>query len=376
MRPWSDEHVTVHQLKKIDIPPKSSQNNPVMKPIYSYALLAAFAAVGSASAVEAVTTPVGYETVTLAPGTFNLTGARLLNAPVAAGTFESNTSATLVDNQASFSFTASKSYSVEFPSGATITALGSDFSSTTLSNLTGITASYLGAYVIRESLTIGSVFGAANEAGLASTATAEATDADLIYIPDGAGGFTRVFYSTFIDTEAATPEEQQLFFGWLNADDFSKVSSLVIDPAAGFFVQTVKSLAPINLVIRGEVKKTPTAFVANDSFTLMGGIYPAGSTLNTSGLKDYVLGSPTATATEADVVLLTDGTGGFIRAFYSTFVDTEAATPEEQQLFFGWLSADDFSKIPNQPISPGFFINKLGPNISGLMSPPVFYSSL
>lgn len=31
-----------------------------MKPIYSYALLAAFAAVGSASAVEAVTTPVGY----------------------------------------------------------------------------------------------------------------------------------------------------------------------------------------------------------------------------------------------------------------------------------------------------------------------------
>ena len=34
-----------------------------MKPIYSYALLAAFAAVGSASAVEAVTTPVGYMTI-------------------------------------------------------------------------------------------------------------------------------------------------------------------------------------------------------------------------------------------------------------------------------------------------------------------------
>lgn len=36
-----------------------------MKPIYSYALLAAFAAVGSASAVEAVTTPVGYVSLSI-----------------------------------------------------------------------------------------------------------------------------------------------------------------------------------------------------------------------------------------------------------------------------------------------------------------------
>ncbi|OYV06790.1 MAG: hypothetical protein CFE26_04430 [Verrucomicrobiales bacterium VVV1] len=56
-----DEHVTMHQPKKIDIPPTKSQNNPVMKPIYSYALLAAFAAVGAASAqTTATTTPVGY----------------------------------------------------------------------------------------------------------------------------------------------------------------------------------------------------------------------------------------------------------------------------------------------------------------------------
>lgn len=55
-----DEHVTVHQPKKIDIPPKKSQNNPVMKPTLSYALLAALAAVSPALAVDATTTPVGY----------------------------------------------------------------------------------------------------------------------------------------------------------------------------------------------------------------------------------------------------------------------------------------------------------------------------
>lgn len=347
-----------------------------MKPIYSYALLAAFAAVGQLAAVEAVTTPVGYETLTLAPGTFNLTGVRLLKTPVASGTFDSNTDTTLVDNQSTFSFTADTSYTVEFPSGATITALGSDFSGTTLSNLTGINSSYLGSYVIRESLTIASVFGAANQAGLASSDSATATDADTILLPDGLGGFVRIFYSTYIDTEAATLEDQQLFFGWLNADTFNKASTQVIDPAQGLFVETSKSVAEVNVVVSGEVKKTPTAFVANDSFTLMGGIYPAGSTLASSGLSTYVLGSATATATEADVILLPDGTGSFVRAFYSTYVDTEAATLEDQQLFFGWLNADTFAKIPDQPITPGFFIEKVGPNISGLSNPPAFYSSL
>jgi uncharacterized protein (TIGR02597 family) len=55
----------MHRTKKIDIPPTKSQNNPVMKPIYSYALLAAFAAVGQALAVDATTTPVGYVSLSI-----------------------------------------------------------------------------------------------------------------------------------------------------------------------------------------------------------------------------------------------------------------------------------------------------------------------
>ena len=55
-----DKHVTVLPLKFIDIPSKPIQNNPVMKPKFSYALLAALAAVSPALAVNATTTPVGY----------------------------------------------------------------------------------------------------------------------------------------------------------------------------------------------------------------------------------------------------------------------------------------------------------------------------
>jgi hypothetical protein len=338
-----------------------------------YSLLAA-AACGIAFGQTAYTTPVGYETITLAPGTYNLTGVRLFNPQVAAGTFESNTATTLVDNQASFSLTSTKNYIVEFPSGATITALGSDFVGTTLSNLTGINASYLGAYVVREALTIASVFGSTNQAGLASSANANPVEADLIYLPDGAGGFVQIFYSTFVDTEAA-PEDQLNFFGWLNASSFAKVSNEVIYPERGYFVQTQGSVSPVVFTITGEVKKTPTTIIANDSFSLVSGLYPAGATLANSGLSSIIQGSANANPVEADVLLLPDGAGGFVQCFYSTFVDTEAA-PEDQLNFFGWLNATSFDKIPNQSLTPGYFIQKVGPNILGTHTQPSFYNNL
>jgi hypothetical protein len=342
---------------------------------YTYSFLAAALACGMAqAAATAYTTPVGYETITLAPGTYNLTGVRLFNPQVAAGTFESFTAGSLTDDQATFSLDSGTSYIVEFPSGATITALGSDFAGTTLSNLAGIDGTYLGAYVVRKALTIASVFGANDESGLASSPTAEASDADVVYLPDGLGGYDRVFYSTFVDTEAP-PENQLDFFGWLDAGTYVKAADRVIDPTQAFFVQTAKSVAPIVMTITGEVKKTTTAFEAKDSYSLVGGVYPAGATLTTSSLKDFILGSPSATASEADIVLLPDGLGGYTRAFYSTYVDTEA--PLENQLdFFGWLNAGTYEKIPNEPITPGFFIQKIGPDISGSNTPPAFYSNL
>lgn len=348
-----------------------------MKIYIPYSLILAAASCGVAfGAATAYTTPVGYETVTLAPNTYNLTGVRLFKPSVAAGTFDSFSSSTLVDNQAAFSLVATTNYIVEFPSGATITALGSNFSGTTLSNLTGINASYVGPYIIREALTIASVFGASNAAGIASSPNANPTEADLIYLPDGVGGFVQVFYSTFVDTEAATVEEQQLFFGWLNATTFAKAPNEVINPERGYFVQTQASIAPVVFTVSGEIKKTPTTLIANDSFSLIGGVYPAGATLATSGMSGFITGSPNANPTEADVILLPDGAGGFTQGFYSTFVDSEAATVEEQQLFFGWLNAVTFAKIPNEPLTPGFFIQKIGPNILGTHTPPAFYSNL
>ena len=327
----------------------------------TFAFIAATLACGFASATTtAYTTPVGYETQTLQPGTFNLAGVRLFNSPVAAGTFQSNTSTTLVDTNATFSLDAATNYIVEFPNGATITALGSNFSGTTLSGLTGINGTYVGAYLVRKALTISSVFGANDESGLGSSPNAAVSEADVIYLPDGAGGFIRVFYSTYTDDMA--------YNGWLNADTYEKAAGQVINPTEALFVQTTKSVAPISLVTTGEIKKTSTAFVANDSFSLVGAVYPAGSTLASSGLKNYLTASPNAAASEADVIFMPDGAGNFVRAFYTTYTDDMA--------YNGWLNADTYAQIPDQALTPGFFINKIGSNISGLMTAPASYSGL
>ena len=109
----------MHKPKKIDIVPKSSQNNPVMKPIYSYALLAAFAAVGSASAVEAVTTPVGYVTQTLSPEKYNLVSLTMQNPSVASGVITAEDSAFVATTGVDFTaiLTPGTIYILELPDG-------------------------------------------------------------------------------------------------------------------------------------------------------------------------------------------------------------------------------------------------------------------
>jgi hypothetical protein len=331
-----------------------------MKTITYSLILAALAATGSAIAQDtAYTTPVGYETLRLAPGQFNIIGKRLFNPPVASGTFETSTPATLVDNEAAFNLEPATNYIIESAAGGIVITSGASFSGTTVSGLSGITPSFQGKYVVRVAETVSSIFGAANQAGLASSANADPTEADLILIPNGSG-FTRVFYSTFADDPA--------FQGWLDADTFDKVSDELIDPSQGLFVQTAISTSPIDLVISGEVKTTPTAFVVDNTFTLLGGVYPAGATLATSGISNYLQKSPNADPTEADNILLPDGAGGFVRAFFSTFADD----PE----FAGWLNSDTFDKIPNQEITSGFFVNKIGPSFTGLNTPPASYDTL
>ena len=326
----------------------------------TYAILAAALACGFASATTtAYTTPVGYETQTLAPGSYNLVGVRLFSAPVAAGVFSSGTSTTLVDSNAAFSLNSTTNYIVEFANGTTEYALGSQFSGTTLSGLTGVDASLHIAYVVRPAATISSVFGATNTAGLASSANADPGEADTVYLPQGTG-YVRVFYSTYTDDMA--------YNGWLDVDTFAKIPDQVIDPLQGMFVLTAHTATPISLVTTGEIKKTPTAYHVPNYFTLLGSMYPAGATLTTSGLSSSVQSTANADPAEADIVLLPNGSGGYVRAFYSTYTDDMA--------YNGWLDADSFAQIPNQALTPAYFIQKTGPSFTGLNLTPSYYSGL
>jgi hypothetical protein len=335
----------------------------------SFSLLAAALATGLASATTAYTTPVGYETITLNPGVYNLAGVRLFNPAVAAGIFDSSTTTSLTDNQASFALTANKEYVIEIDNGGVIISIGSNFSGTTISNLTGITPAFQTNYIIREVSTIASVFGAANQSGIASSANADPTEADIVLIPKTGGGFTRVFYSTYVDP---VNDPNGDFNGWLDADDFSKAAGEALVPGVGLFVQTANSASPIQLTVTGEVKLTPTAYIADQGYSLMSSVYPASSTLSNSSLSTYVQGSANADPTEADVILLPK-VGGFTRAFFSTYVDP---VNDPNGDFNGWLDADDFSKIPGQALTPGFFIQKIGPNINGVLTPPTSYNNL
>jgi len=318
----------------------------------------AAAACGFANAqTTAYTTPVGYETITLSPGQYNLMGVRLFNPKIATGVFDSSTSTSLTDNEAAFTLNSSKSYIIEFSNGATIIASGSNFSATAVSGLSGISSAFVTGYVIREATTVASVFGSMNQSGLASSANADPTEADLVLIPSGSG-YIRAFYSTY--------SEDPAFYGWLNADDFSPIAGQAINPGKGLFVQTAKSTSSINLVVSGEVKTTPTSFVVDSSYSLVGSVYPAGATLASSNLSASVKSSANADPTEADVVLLPNGTGGYVRAFYSTYTEDAA--------FSGWLNADDFSQIPSQPMTSGFFVQKNGQSFTGTVNPPSTYS--
>jgi uncharacterized protein (TIGR02597 family) len=284
---------------------------PEMKSFLSQVLLVTLAATAASfGQTEAKTIPVGYVSHTLKAGVYNLIGLTVHEPNLTNGAFESKNSAslTLTDNEGLFSsFVAGQTYLLEISSGTSAGAIQevTTWSGNTLTNLPAdFLAGLTGAesYSIRKSSTLGSIFGEQNQAALLG---GNANSADLIMLPNGSGGFNSFYYSTggFTGT------------GWRKvgggSTDFVNQPVVYTD---GLLILR-RGATDLTLTISGSVKNSSALVGVANQYEYLGGVYPVGSTLASSGLSSKVLAG---NANTADLIMMPNGSGGYLSYYYSS----------------------------------------------------------
>jgi len=288
----------------------------------------------SAFAQGVATDPVGYVTEVISPGTFNFLGFNLSQPVVAAGAFESATSTTLIDAEGDFVAALSEAgqHFVKLTDGSDVSIIGintevSAASATALTvndDLSSVVVSGT-AYEVRKSLTVGDIFGESNELDLEGAIAGDRTNADVIWIPDASGGFTQVFYN-------ATPGSGfgALSVGWKSATTgnsdavntpiyftsgvFIQVKRTSFDPGESGYVDANSK----NLVISGAVQTEKSQVVLEEGFNFISRVFPGGVTLADSDLETIIEGALAGNRTNADIIWIPDGVGGYDKYFYNS----------------------------------------------------------
>jgi hypothetical protein len=315
-------------------------------------LLAALMAPGALFAqTTATTTPVGYETVNLAPG-FNYMGLRLHNSPVISGTFETINNSSFVDTGVDIAAVLEngKTYIVEIVNTAGVGAVAeivkanaSTGTITTPNTFASLGVAAGAKYAIRASATLASVFGATNTVGL-SPGFSGPGGADLIYIPDGTGGFDQYFY----DEDETT---------WKNIA--ANVPIVYLDGVVVF------TNSPETVIVSGEIKKEPVFQMITPGFNYLSSIYPASATLgSTLGGSLASIKPGFSGPGDADLIYVVDGS---IKQY---FYDEDESS---------WKNAETNSSVdPNAINFPSGIIYFSASSTQKVVksSSPTFYSSL
>ena len=346
-----------------------------MKPtIQLLALAAAASGMAFGAAVTAYTTPVGYVTETLTPGMYNLAGLTLQQPAVAAGVFTDKATTTLTVGSIDFTTATGtppkplldplKTYILELPDGTVqelAPASWGQHTLTTPENISDLitvdqptaTPPVVGTkFVLRPAATVTDIFGAQNTAGLKSSPDGDYTKSDLILVPTGGILLGIYFYD---DGAGGT--------GWYT-DQQGPGGDIVISYPDGFYVQRAPGASDIKLTITGEVKKAPTGTILTAGYNYLGGVAPAGLTLATSGISNYISRSPDGNPALVDNVMLAK-TGGYTTCYY--FDDGAGYT--------GWYT-DEQAPADDLPITSGLLILNKGSAKPLKISVPSFYPSL
>lgn len=273
--------------------------------------LALAGALTIATSPGAVTDPVGYTTETLLAGQFNLVGLSVHESVLASGTLTGVAATSVTDTNADFttSLVGANVFILEITSGASAGVIQeiTAFTATELTTVVDLGAVGVQAgdtYEVRPAATIGTVFGADNEAGLLA---GTATTADVVWVPDGSGGFSQYYRQAA--QPPFVPTEQ-----WAQVGQSGSAADAPIIYADAIFVQR-RGATDLEVVIAGEVKliSTVVPLSGGGSFNYVGTGFPVGSTLDNSGLEAYVTAG---SATTADVVWVPNGSGGYNQFYY------------------------------------------------------------
>lgn len=275
--------------------------------ILAFTQIAAFAETG-------VTLPSGFVTHELKSGQFNMVGLTLHKMIVDSGTLTSVSGKVLTDNEVNFSekLTSGTTYILEILDASDSSLNGTIQEITTWDGHTFTTPQDLASeglkvgdkYQLRAAATLQQIFG--DPAILKGTAAAGSSD--TVWIPDGAGGYARYFYKRSLGGGGAS---------WYNATSNTVVTEpLPIIYTDGIMVKLTSSSPDVVLSVVGTVKTSKVSVAVAEGFNLLGTVFPAGATLQNSGIAVQL--KSTASAASSDVIWLTDQYGGFTQYYVKT----------------------------------------------------------
>lgn len=304
------------------------------------------------NADPAYTKPAGYVTHTLKTGQFNLIGLTLHQPVIATGDFTAVSGTTLTDSDVDFgtALTSGKTYILEIIEASDTDLNGAIQEVTVWSGNTITTPQDLVAqglaigdsYQMREVPTLESIFGTTDsllKKGVVSTI------ADIVWIPNGSGGYNRYFLATTNQ--------------WKNAANNGLAPNVPVCYTDGMLVE--RKGADVDLVFTGSVKTTGTSIALVQGFNPIGATFPAGSTLQNSGLSASL--KPGVVSTIGDIVWIPDGLGGYTRYFYHTTNQ--------------WRNAATNVAAPaDVPMTSGVFIQRKDAAVNVKLTPPSTYSNL
>jgi len=283
-----------------------------------YSILAAAAACGMAFGETAYTTPVGYTTQTLVTG-FNNVGLTVHLPTLAAGNLEVVGTSSVQDTTVGTDFTVSlgatgRIHILEITSGTAVGKVSeiSTWTADTITTVDNLSASGVVAgdtYRIRKAPTLEQIFGTATSGGPLTAGTS--ATADLVYVPTGVPNqYTQYFLNTAGAYRSVVPSALA-----------PNVPLVYLD---GIFVNR-KAAGTGSLVVTGEVKPEKAGGNLVSGFNYLGTIHPVGSTIQNSGLENFLLPGTSATA---DIVYVPTGTPNtYLQVFRSTIGTWRTVVP-------------------------------------------------
>ena len=320
-----------------------------MKNLIPITLAATLVASGISSAqTPAYSKPSGYVTQTISQG-FNLIGIALHGTNATSGKITGLSPTTLTDSAANFStsLTVGSSYLLEINSGSKAglvieVASWTQNSLTIVDNLVASGVVVTDSYSLRRAPTLEEVFGTTNSV---LTKSNNSLLADIVWIPKANGQYDRYFLNN-----------SSL---WRNAAG-GAATSIPFVYLDGIFLQK-RNPGTIELVFTGQVKTSATVIALGTGFTLVGNPYPAGTTLQNSGLDASLVRSNNSLL--ADLVWLPSGIGTYDRYF----VNNSGV----------WRNAAGGAAAAIVPLPSAMFIQRRSASSAEIrQTPPVSYSSL